>query len=72
MGNECGREAEDGGRGGDRSREALSSLFVRAASRTTTRRENGALRRVMSDMSDEMQRKNLHSRRGPGWGGVIM
>lgn len=57
-----GREAEDGGRGQEGD---ILRLFVRAASRTTMR-ENRALRRVMSDVSDEMQSKNLNS--GGVWG----
>lgn len=57
-----GRKAEDGGRGQEGE---ILRLFVRAASRTTMR-ENRALRSVMSDVSDEMQSKNLHS--GGVWG----
>lgn len=62
---EVGEGGWEWGRGQE-ERGFILRLFVRAASRTTARRENRAPRRVKSDMSDEMQSKNLHSggRRG--------
>lgn len=57
------------GTGGER---LYPRLFVRAASRTTARRENTAPSRVMSDQSDETRSKKLHggrrqtNRRGRG------
>lgn len=54
-----GREAEDGGRG--QEEEEASRLFVKAASRTTMRRENRAPGRGMSDVSDETPSKSVHS-----------
>lgn len=51
--------------GGDRRREALSSVSLLGLLQgQTTRRENRAPGGVMSDMSDETQSKNPHSR-GP-------
>lgn len=61
-----GRWGREAGRIGGRGREErgfILRLFVRAASRTTARRENRAPSRVMSDESDETRSKKLHSGR---------